>query len=73
MSRKHHVRKLRSKSRYPKRLAARGLTATPRMPAVEKLRERQDAWSCRFTVTSQAYRDHVEYMIWRLFHDKTFS
>lgn len=43
MSRKHNCPKrgLRSKSRYPRRLAARGLKSAPPMEDVETLRARQ--------------------------------
>ena len=33
----------RSRSRYPARLAARGLTKTPAMPTLENLRHKQTA------------------------------
>lgn len=41
MSRRYHVRKTRSPSRYKERLAARGLTRTPVMSSIESLRAKQ--------------------------------
>lgn len=44
MSRKHNVKHNRSKSRYPDRLRARGVTgASVRMPTVETLRKQAAA------------------------------
>lgn len=39
-SRKHHTKHNRSKSNYPKRLRARGLSTSPRMTPLEDLRRR---------------------------------
>jgi hypothetical protein len=41
VSRKHNTKHNRRRSNYPKRLQARGLSKTPRMPKVETLREKQ--------------------------------
>jgi hypothetical protein len=41
VSRKHNTKHNRKRSNYPKRLRARGLSKTPRMPKVESLREKQ--------------------------------
>jgi hypothetical protein len=41
MSRKHNTKHARSKSNYPKRLAARGLTRTPEMLTLDALRRKQ--------------------------------
>jgi hypothetical protein len=42
VSRKHNVKKERSASKYKERLAARGLGKAPTMPAVERLRSKQE-------------------------------
>lgn len=57
MSRKHNCPKRgrRSKSRYPQRLAARGLRSAPQMEDVETLRARQTRrpapWAGDYPVT----------------------